>query len=358
MIEPRVIQIIDSSHIGGAEVLAINIANGLAQEKIESHICITREEGALSKNINASVSLICLSKKKPLDFKAIFKLKNYCKENQINILHAHTNSFFIAFMVKLFYWNVKIFWHNHTGANIDLGGNKMTIIKALSFFFYGIIHVDKDLFDWGQKKLFAKNNFFIRNFPVFTDLSSVTKLNGIIDKRIVCIAGFRKEKNHLNLLSAFKCLSEKYDKWTLHLVGKDYGDDYSQEIRKFIQDHNLQKKVFLYGMREDIKNILSQSTIGVLSSDTEGLPVSLLEYGMASLPVVTTDVGECSQIIKDKRFLVIPSNSNKLAKALGLLINSERERDDLSKSIHEIVVKDYSKLETISKLINLYKSTS
>ena len=41
----------------------------------------------------------------------------------------------------------------------------------------------------------------------------------------------------------------------------------------------------------------SKHTIGVLASKFEGLPVALLEYGLAKLPVVITDVGECNKVV-------------------------------------------------------------
>ena len=48
----KVIQIIDSLNVGGAEVIAVNIANGLSKEGVESHICTTRKEGLLKSNID------------------------------------------------------------------------------------------------------------------------------------------------------------------------------------------------------------------------------------------------------------------------------------------------------------------
>ena len=52
----KVIQIIDSLIPGGAEMMAVNIANGLYELGIASHICTTRMEGALKNNIDAPYS--------------------------------------------------------------------------------------------------------------------------------------------------------------------------------------------------------------------------------------------------------------------------------------------------------------
>jgi glycosyltransferase involved in cell wall biosynthesis len=48
---------------------------------------------------------------------------------------------------------------------------------------------------------------------------------------------------------------------------------------------------FVYGSQQDVENILNQATIAVLSSQSEGLPVALLEYGLYK-PVVVTAVGD------------------------------------------------------------------
>ena len=71
----KVLQIIDSSNVGGAEVLAVNISNELARKGIESHLCVTRKEGELKSMISDSVHYLFLSKQRTLDFKAILKLK-------------------------------------------------------------------------------------------------------------------------------------------------------------------------------------------------------------------------------------------------------------------------------------------
>ncbi len=91
---------------------------------------------------------------------------------------------------------------------------------------------------------------------------------------------------------------KEYPKWSLHLVGKDFNDDYSLKLNNLIESLDLKKNIFLYGSKPDISNILRQCEIGLLSSKSEGLPLALLEYGLANLPVIATKVGECESVIK------------------------------------------------------------
>ena len=351
-----VIQIIDSLNAGGAEVLAVNIANGLSEKDIDSHLCVTRNEGVLKENIYSDVGYIYLNRKKTLDLNAILKLSSYIKKNDIKIVHAHSTSSFIAVCIKIIQPKIKIIWHDHFGNSEFLNLRKTIPLKIFSHFFSAIIAVNKNLKDWSTKKLSTKKVYFIRNFPVFNNHNKLTILKGNTGKRIVHLAGYREQKDHLNLLKAFQIVSKINEGWTLHLIGKSYNDTYAAEIKKFIEIENLTDKVYEYGVCSDIHHILSQATIGVLSSKSEGLPISLLEYGLAKLPAIVTDVGQCNLIIKDLSFIVPPSNSTILAKAIQLLINSQEKRRTLAIEINNVVTSSFSKEKAIFKLIDIYKA--
>ena len=74
-----VIQIIDSLNTGGAEVLAVNIANSLSKKNVNSYICATRQEGKLLTSIDANTGYLFLNRRKKIDFKSLFLFKNYLK---------------------------------------------------------------------------------------------------------------------------------------------------------------------------------------------------------------------------------------------------------------------------------------
>ena len=114
------------------------------------------------------------------------------------------------------------------------------------------------------------------------------------------MANLRNPKNHEFLLKVSEKVIEKYPDWSFHLVGKDYNDEYSTSLKLKINEKKLQNNVYIYGQKNDIEFIIQQSTICVLTSSSEGLPVALLEYGLLNKPVVTTDVGEIPLIIKNE----------------------------------------------------------
>ena len=221
----------------------------------------------------------------------------------------------------------------------------------------GIVNVNEDLELWSKKKLGNKNVIKINNFPFFTETQSITNLHGVVGKKIVCLAALRPEKDHLNLLKAFKMVKNKFPNWTLHLIGKDYNNDYSKNIKKYISKNNLKENVFMYDMCSDIKNILAQASIGVLSSKNEGLPISLLEYGLAGLPVIATDVGECKNVINHHKAIVVPKRSDIFAKALIEIIENDFLKNEISTSLHAQVTSTFSKENFIFNIKSFYTNT-
>lgn len=353
----RILQIIDSLEAGGAERMAVNYANALA-EKIEfSGLVSTRKEGALLNQINSNVSYLFLNKKSFLDIKSVLRLRKFVMDNKVDIIHAHSTSFFIAFLLKLTYPTVKLIWHEHYGARVNQSRLNNLILFFSSIFFSSVFVVNNELEVWVRKKLKVKNVFCILNFAVTdNNQDKVTKLKGSNGKRIVCLANLKNPKNHLALLIAYREMKIQDLDWSLHLIGKDYEDEYSYTLMSFLKNNNLEKSVFVYDSRNDIQNILSQAAIGVLCSTDEGFPVSLLEYGLAKLAVVSTNVGYCSEIIKDNfsGLLFDPLNNQQLQKQLLTMVLNKTERNDYAKNLHKLVIDNYSIEKGVDLLLSKY----
>lgn len=352
----NVLQIIDSLEVGGAEVMAVNIANGLSDRKKKSHICVTRKEGLLKRKIDNSVEYLYLNKKKVIDVKATLKLKKYVKEHSITIIHAHSSSFLIAILVKILIPSIKIVWHDHYGKAENIEKRNFKALKLSSLFFNSIISVNNILFLWAKEHLFTKKIKYVANFSVLNKLDvKKTILKGIEGKRIICLAVFRPQKDHLNLLAAFLKLQNNFPEYTLHLVGQYKNDTYNKKIKEFIKHNHLQKKVFIYGAVLDISHVLSQADIAVLSSSSEGLPVSLLEYGLAGLSVVVTNVGECKNVVNGFGLIVEKNNSMALFLALEQYIKDKELRMKMGKNFKKHIESNYSEKIYFDKLIEIYR---
>lgn len=349
----RVIHIIDSLNVGGAETLAVNIANGLCEQEMFSGLCATRKEGDLKSSIEEKVTYFFLDRKKTIDIKAVRKLLKFIARHKISIIHAHSSSLYFAVIVKLLKPSVKLVWHNHYGMNVH---NTSISLKICSFFISLIINVSEDLNQWAKVRLHAKRTVYLPNFGKFNSTEKETVLKGEKGKRLLHLGGFRHEKDHITLLKAFQLVVKRNPDWTLHLVGKDYNDAYSKVIHKFVHKHQLKSCVFMYGLQRDIKHILEQSTIGILSSVSEGLPLSLIEFGMAKVPVVCTDVGQCNEIVQTKKLVVPAQNAEALSSAIQNLMNDKEFYNAESDKLYNTVTERFSEHQFINKLIGLYTS--
>jgi glycosyltransferase involved in cell wall biosynthesis len=351
----RIIQIIDSLEAGGAERMAVNYANTLVDEIDFSGLVATRKEGVLLNQINPKVSYLFLNKKRQLDIAALFRLRSFVLKNKVTHIHAHSTSFFLAVLLKCICPNLKIIRHDHYGNNEFLATRPHFVLKQTSSFFNGVIAVNQKLKNWSEVELKAKNVIYLPNFPTKEmGLEEHTILKGVDGKRIVSLANLREQKNHFLLLEVAQKLKKIYPDWTFHLVGKDFEDDYSRQIIKRIKECDLESNVFLYGSRQDVENILNQAQIAVLTSQSEGLPVALLEYGLYKKAVVVTDVGEMPMIVQHgKNGFVVDSNEPDLfyQSVVDLIIN-ETLRSDFRKALYDTVQANYTAESVMKKYLN------
>jgi glycosyltransferase involved in cell wall biosynthesis len=354
----RIVQIIDSLEPGGAERMAINYANALSKKIEFSGLIATRKEGGLKKQIDSEVSYLFLKKNKSIDFRAIFRLRKYITKNKIEILHAHSSSFFIAVLVKMTLPRIKIFWHDHYGTRAKETRKQNRLLIFLSHFFSSIFVVSLQLEDWNRKNMNCSKVVFIPNFTASQNVSEqITVLKGTTGKRMVFLANLKNPKNHILILKAFSELKLNELGWSLHLIGKDYFDSYSDAIKKYIKEYSLENAIHLYGEQRDIKNILSQASIGVLASTEEGFPVTLLEYALENLAVVSTNAGYCSVLIKNESngLLFDPFSADEAKTQLKKIIDSEVLRNTLAANLKRVVMENYSEEAAIEKLILAYK---
>tara|TARA_R110002049_G_scaffold3795_5_gene27635 strand:- start:112787 stop:113863 length:1077 start_codon:yes stop_codon:yes gene_type:complete len=353
----RVLQIIDSLEAGGAERVAVNIANGLSFKIEASFLCATRKEGLLKSALKSNVGYLFLQKKHAVDFKALLRLNKFIKQNHIQIIHAHSSSFFIASLVKLLHPKIKMIWHDHYGNSEQLQKRSYKMLRFCSKYFVHIFSVNRALETWAKQHLKTKNVSYLSNFAIQDTSKPCTQLHGEKGKRILHLANLRPQKDHQTLLKAFSYILKHHPDWTLHSVGKDFNDTYSEAIKNLIIDLNLSERVFLYGTCPDISNIISQCDIGVLSSKSEGLPIALLEYGLAGLPVVVTDVGNCNEVIKhdENGHLVQPENIAELENALHNYIEDITKRKEAGQRLKQTVEAHFSKKSVIDTLIKTYK---
>ena len=351
----RIIQIIDSLEIGGAEKMAVTFANSLSSKVEFSGLVVTRKEGNLKKTIKKEVDYLFLKKKHRFDLFAVFRLRQYCIKNNIKIIQAHSSSCFIACLVKIIYPRIIILWHDHNGIGIIPKRDGALYLQILSFFFKGVIAVNTELEGWAKKNLNCKNIIYLQNYVIENyDFEKTTKLKGEPGKRVLYLANLRFQKNHFLLINVVKKISNDFPNWTFHLVGADWDDVYSKEVKNQIKNNDLSDKIIIYGSKQDIENIINQCDIAVFTSNSEGLPVALLEYGLFKKPIVSTRVGEIPFIVEHKKngFISEVNDVNEFSKNISKLMSDELLRIKFGEEINKVILQKYSEEFVIEKYIS------
>ncbi len=139
---------------------------------------------------------------------------------------------------------------------------------------------------------------------------------------IGAVGGLRVEKNLFRLLDAFAIL-HKVRPAQLVLVG---GGPQLQELRVAAEARGLADSVVFTGPCAVPERLLPLFSVFALSSDTEQMPLAILEAMAASRAIASTDVGDVrAMVAEENRPFVVPRDSGKLAEALlALLADPER----------------------------------
>lgn len=354
-----VMHITDTLDGGGAERMAINLVNHLPRAQYGVYLCTTRRDGILSESVAPDVARLRLERRGRFDLKAIRTLVRFNAEHNIRLLHAHNTSLFIALASSFFPPFPAVIWHHHTG-RFALENRAALAYRLAALRISGVITVNQALAEWTRRKLRVPANLvrYIPNFAAGTvGKNQPSDLPGTPGARIVCVANLHADKDHLTLLRAMARVVERFPQAHLLLAGEVRDAAFLQMLTVEMERRGLVNHVTLLGQRTDVAGILSVCDIGVLSSVSEGLPMALIEYGFAGLPVVATEVGQCPDVLDYGKagILVAPSAPEKLAEALISLLQSSGLRRELGEKFSHRVQESYSPGAVITQICQFYQ---
>lgn len=354
-----VAQFIDSLKPGGSEVVAVNLANALAeQEALEVHLLVGRDSGALVNRVQPRVRIFFLNKKGPFDPLALVRLYRYLRKNRIALIHAHSSSFLYPALIKKFL-GFKLVWHDHDGTKIKPNGYRPYPYKTFSGSFDYVLCVSPQLLDNNLQYL-KTNKERVIFFPNYSNALPVTPEETVTPppgrKKMVICANLRPQKDHQNLLRALHSILPTAPPFLIYCVGAINDGPYKDMIMSELEELGLQDYVYFTGEQPNPFVFLMGADVAILSSESEGLPLSLIEYGLAGCPVVCTDVGACGSIVNESTgWLVPPCNPKDLGLAiLEALTNPEKARLKGQK-LHQLILKEYSREAIVRRLLDIYR---
>jgi glycosyltransferase involved in cell wall biosynthesis len=121
----------------------------------------------------------------------------------------------------------------------------------------------------------------------------------------VNVARFHHIKNHALLLHSFKRVCDSCPSAMLKLAGEG---ELLEPTKMLAAELGLTDRIVFLGNVSDVYPLLSQSDVFVLSSDSEAMPISVLEAMACSLPIVATAVGGVPELVGEDNGLLVPQN--------------------------------------------------
>ena len=337
--------------------MAVNMAAVFSEGSIDNMLIVSREIGMQGKRVHEKTHLKCLNKSGTLDWRAFSNLLKHAKAFQPAVVHVHSTSLFWGVLLKCFLQNVKLIWHDHYGLSDQLNPADRKAERIAIKWVDGIVSVNERLRLWAVDKLGVSSGrvILIENFPY---LKYMEKRKDLLGSPVILLqmANFRPQKNHLLTIKALEVLRSKYHiKADLWLAGSTALDQhYTKQVQRAISDYGLESQVKILGEVEDVEMLLAKADIGLLSSKSEGLPVSLLEYGLAGLPVVVTDVGLCKQVLESGKYGKVVASDD----LEDFVLNIKELIDDypgarlMGNSFHDHTLNSYGAAQFLRKYSN------
>lgn len=347
----RVLQLVDSLALGGLERVAVDLANLQAAEGA-GLLCASRESGPLRARVSPDVDFLLLERRGRFDLRAVQRLANWIDDRRVDLVHAHGSSLLLAnLVVRRTRHPVALVWHDHYG-RWATHPRAAWFYRLLTRRVDGVIAVNEPLRRWSVERLGIESAScrYIRN-AVHCPADPPARLSPDSSRvvTIACVANLRPQKDHETLLRSTADLVRRIDRPIhLQLIGGASSLARQDELRRQADALGLGGVVQFLGARDDVPELLCSADLGVLASTSEGLPLALLEYGCAALPVVCTSVGQIPDVVgsvvapetADAAFvrheaglLVEPGDASGLTAALARIIENPSLGRDLGQAL-------------------------
>lgn len=189
--------------------------------------------------------------------------------------------------------------------------------------------------------------------PNFTSLKGTAADYSL--RHCLAIGRFVAVKDFPRMIMLWKQVIEKHPNWILDIVGEGAEET---AIRNIITENNLQGNIVLHPATNDVSQYYANSSIYLLTSKSEGLPMVLLEAQTCGLPIVAFDCPYGPrEIIEDSKtgYLIQYDNDEALVEKLSALIDDEALRQSMGKTA-QIASKRFDKETIMARWQTLFNS--
>jgi L-malate glycosyltransferase len=305
---PKVMHVILSLSMGGAEKLVYDMMHHSLFEKVQPIVCCLQSVGILGeKLIEEGYKVYFRQREEGVDFGIITWLRDIIRQEKIDIVHAHqyTPLFYSVPAAKLA-GRIKVVYTEHGRLFPDSRRWKRYIFNPLLAL--GVDHL-VSISESTRQAMAHFDNFPLRRIQVIhngvvfngrpqIDLQAKRRSLGIDDHaRIVGTAArLDRIKNFPMMFRAFRQVLVELPEACLLIAGEG---PMERDLKQYALDLGIAEKVYFLGMRRDLHEIYELYEVFLLSSWTEGISVTLLEAMSHRLPTVATKVGGNTEVVVD-----------------------------------------------------------
>lgn len=281
--------IISSIGGGGAERVLALMVNSLAKIEANEIRVITWFGGDDNYNLDSSIKRVILDQNKQIPshtLRSVINLAQFYKKKNMRpnvIVSFITLTNFIAILVAKLY-SIKVIAQEHNSHLRYMGGRKW-ISKLTKKYVYKKADVLTVLTSF-DIEYYAKQGVNVVVMPNPCSFKSISKNTHTRDKTILAVGNLNRyhHKGFDNLINLIAPILQNYPDWNLKIAGA--GHDGLEYLNKLVKKHQITNQVKFTGFINNISEIMYQSSIFILSSRFEGLPMVLLEamsQGMACI---------------------------------------------------------------------------
>lgn len=292
----KVLRIINSPAIGGAERSILESADGLEKlgHEIDVFFLLNGNGGFKRQYEKRFTSVYSPRHSRLLE---LFRLINICRK--YNLIHIHLfPGFYIGILIRLVYPRKLIVYTEHSTQNRRQKSLLRHFDRHVYRFYDGIFCISQGVYS-------VLNNYGVNQSKLFL-LENAVNIDRIVQESseappfirqpgftyIGMIAQFRVEKDHFTLIRAIETLTPKH---VLVLAGKG---DTLDDCKLLVNQLELDDRVIFLGEVNNTSSVISILDLCVLSSHWEGFGRSIVEAMSLGKPVVASDVSGLSDVVR------------------------------------------------------------
>jgi glycosyltransferase involved in cell wall biosynthesis len=299
------------------------------------------------------------------DIRAFLEIVRLIREFKPDVVHTHTAKAGTLGRIAAVLMRVPVRVHTFHGHVLHGYFSPLVtrifvlIERVLALFTHGIVSVGSQVRD---DLLAVKIGTFDKYQVIAPGVAKAEVIDQVLardslgvahDAQVLLFVGRLTEiKRPDRLLGAFSLVLKKVPSAVLLFAGE--GELF--EKTKADASHFGESVRFL-GWRSDLALLFAATDVAVLSSDNEGMPVTLIEASMAGVPCVTTDVGSAREVVLDgKTGFVVETESEALANAVLKILKDRELQDKMGKAAVIHTEKNFGTGRLVQDHIDLYEA--